>query len=282
MRALISSCEYFTRSMALPRQIENEKANPKSVTSNHSPLGGTSYYDDREDSHISRHVEEGRKRQETEDTELTNEFRKPRDLFLNVIAEFYSTCQPRLKSNELRRMLVDAASRPPTELLDHRSHNRLAEIANTLLKLAPYDPQTLSCTGLQRYMTEILPLTNWKQEAVRPGLNLILRRLDRLFNKISKKSSLRRQADWNAAANLLQDICECAAGDCVGGSGGTCSTRDHLWNPRQPPQRVWSGISHRPTHILFSCGQTCSNADASIRGPVLLGANLWRECVCFS
>lgn len=38
--------------MALPRQIENEKANPKSVTSNHSPLGGTSYYDDREDSHI--------------------------------------------------------------------------------------------------------------------------------------------------------------------------------------------------------------------------------------
>lgn len=88
MRALISSCEYFTRlaklkpqkwwnkvvhvhvvvivlsisllffpftwyrSMALPRQIENEKANPKSVTSNHSPLGGTSYYDDREDSHI--------------------------------------------------------------------------------------------------------------------------------------------------------------------------------------------------------------------------------------
>ncbi|XP_061164273.1 protein unc-80 homolog isoform X1 [Saccostrea echinata] len=209
MRALISSCEYFTRSMALPRQIENEKANPKSVASNHSPLGGTSYYDDREDSHISRHVEEGRKKQytqETEDTELTNEFRKPRDLFLTVIAEFYSTCQPRLRSNELRRMLVDAASRPPTELLDHKSHNRLAEIANTLLKLAPYDPQTLSCTGLQRYMMEILPLTNWKQEAVRPGLNLILRRLDRLFNKISKKSSLRRQADWNAAANLLQGV----------------------------------------------------------------------------
>lgn len=47
-----------------------------------------------------------------------------------------------------------------------------------------------------RYMTEILPLTNWKQEAVRPGLNLILRRLDRLFNKISKKSSLRVQLSF--------------------------------------------------------------------------------------
>lgn len=108
------------------------------------------------------------------------------------------------------------------------------------------------------------------------------------------------------------DICECAAGDCVGGSGGTCFTRDHLGNPRQPPQRVWSRISHRSTHILFSCGQTCSNADASTRGkanlilqsnssswmerfwplclnfvfffffqgPVFLGADLWRECVC--
>jgi hypothetical protein len=40
-------------------------------------------------------------------------------------------------------------------------------------------------------MLEILPITDWKQEAVRPGLNLIFRRLDRLFNKISKKSSLR-------------------------------------------------------------------------------------------
>lgn len=61
-----------------------------------------------------------------------------------------------------------------------------------------------TCTGMLkivsqislRYMTEILPLTNWKQEAVRPGLNLILRRLDRLFNKISKKSSLRVQLSY--------------------------------------------------------------------------------------
>ena len=42
-----------------------------------------------------------------------------------------------------------------------------------------------------RYMTDILPITDWSQEAVRPALNLILRRLDRLFSKISKSSSLK-------------------------------------------------------------------------------------------
>lgn len=77
------------------------------------------------------------------------------------------------------------------------------------------------------------------------------------------------------------DICECAAGDCVGGSRGTCFTRDHLGNPRQPPQRVWSRISHRSTHILFSCGQTCSNADASTRGKANLilqsNSSSWME-----
>jgi hypothetical protein len=40
---------------------------------------------------------------------------------------------------------------------------RLAEIAHTLLKLIPYDPYTLGCTGLQRYMLEILPNTDWSQ-----------------------------------------------------------------------------------------------------------------------
>ena len=34
-------------------------------------------------------------------------------------------------------------------------------------------------------MVEILPVTDWSQEAVRPALNIILRRLDRLFNKIN-------------------------------------------------------------------------------------------------
>ena len=83
---------------------------------------------------------------------------------------------------------------------------RLAEIALTLLKLAPYDPVTMACSGLQRYMLEILPNTDWSQELIRPALNLILRRLDKVFTKVSKKSALRRQLDWEAAANILKGV----------------------------------------------------------------------------
>ena len=40
-------------------------------------------------------------------------------------------------------------------------------------------------------MMDALPLIDWSQEPVRPALNLILRRLDRLFGKIAKKHNLR-------------------------------------------------------------------------------------------
>ncbi|RUS69726.1 hypothetical protein EGW08_022512 [Elysia chlorotica] len=151
-------------------------------------------------------MEEGRRKtygQEPDDLELREEFRKPRDSLLSISAEFYTRCHARLK--ELRKILADPAFRPP-ELFDNKAHNRLAEVAHTLLKLAPYDPLTMACTGLQRYMLEILPNTDWSHELIRPGLNLILRRLDRLFTKISKKSSLRRPLDWEAAANILKGV----------------------------------------------------------------------------
>ena len=38
---------------------------------------------------------------------------------------------------------------------------------------------------------DILPITDWSQESVRPALNLVLRRLERLFSKIYKKHVLR-------------------------------------------------------------------------------------------
>jgi hypothetical protein len=87
--------------------------------------------------------------------------------------------------------------RPSSTLLDTHAvrlcllAQRLAEVAHSLLKLAPYDPPTLGCKGLRTYMTEMLPLTDWSVEAVRPSINLVLRRLDRMFNKIYKATSLR-------------------------------------------------------------------------------------------
>lgn len=68
---------------------------------------------------------------------------------------------------------------------------RLAEIAHSLLKLAPYDTLTMESRGLRRYITEMLPITDWSAEAIRPALILILKRLDRMFNKIHKMPTLR-------------------------------------------------------------------------------------------
>lgn len=75
-------------------------------------------------------------------------------------------------------------------LIPPREH-RLAEIAHSLLKLAPYDTLTMESRGLRRYIMEMLPITDWSTEAVRPALILILKRLDRMFNKIHKMPTLR-------------------------------------------------------------------------------------------
>jgi len=44
-------------------------------------------------------------------------------------------------------------------------------------------------------MTNILPIVDWAAEALRPTLLGILRRLDKTFNKIYKKPSIRVSED---------------------------------------------------------------------------------------
>lgn len=85
---------------------------------------------------------------------------------------------------------------------------RLADIAHSLLKISPYDPTTMACRGLRRYMNDILPSTEWAADDMRPALTLILRRLDKTFSKIHKKASIRRNTNWVAASNLLKGVYE--------------------------------------------------------------------------
>lgn len=68
---------------------------------------------------------------------------------------------------------------------------RLADIAITLLKVSPYDPETMACKGLQRYMSHLLPATDWSNETIRQTLLSMLRRVDKMFVKIYKKASIR-------------------------------------------------------------------------------------------
>lgn len=57
--------------------------------------------------------------------------------------------------------------------------------------MSPYDPESMGCRGLQHYMSYILPAIEWTNDAMRPALVTILRRLDKVFQKISKKPSIR-------------------------------------------------------------------------------------------
>ena len=72
-----------------------------------------------------------------------------------------------------------------------RCAQRLAEMTNVLLKVAPYDKETMSCAGLRCYLLDILPIIDWTQESVRPALNLLLKRMEKVFTKLYKKPSLR-------------------------------------------------------------------------------------------
>lgn len=68
---------------------------------------------------------------------------------LSVVGEFISRSSTRLSELAKKQSMNDTKN---VELLDFKSHVRLAEIAHSLLKVSPYDPDTMACRGLQRYL----------------------------------------------------------------------------------------------------------------------------------
>ncbi|XP_046704530.1 protein unc-80 homolog isoform X4 [Silurus meridionalis] len=210
LQALLYSVETLTRPMTAPQMSRCDQGHKGGTTANHTMSGGANT---RDNLHL---LEEGQgmPREELDERIAREEFRRPRESLLNICTEFYKHCGPRLK------ILQNVAGEPRVtalELLDIKSHMRLAEIAHSLLKLAPYDTLTMESRGLRRYVTEMLPITDWSSEAVRPALILILKRLDRMFNKIHKMPTLRcarpqalysrRQVEWEAASSLIEGIC---------------------------------------------------------------------------
>lgn len=140
-----------------------------------------------------------------EDSELVRtEYRRPRDVLLSVVGDFLNRATVRL----IELSKKPNAENKPVEILDMKCHMRLADIAHSLLKVSPYDPESMACRGLQRYMQHILPRADWSDEKMRPSLITIIRRLDKVFIKIAKKPSIRRNTDWEAAAGLLKGVHE--------------------------------------------------------------------------
>uniref|UniRef100_A0A3P9LJM9 Unc-80 homolog (C. elegans) n=1 Tax=Oryzias latipes TaxID=8090 RepID=A0A3P9LJM9_ORYLA len=196
LQALLYSSEALTP-MTAPQMSRCDQGHKGGTAANHALSGGVN----RDNIHL---MEEGQgmPREELDERIAREEFRRPRESLLNICTEFYKHCGPRLK------ILQNVAGEPRVtalELLDIKSH-MLAEIAHALLKLAPYDTLTMESRGLRRYIMEMLPITDWSSEAVRPALILILKRLDRMFNKIHKMPTL-RQVEWEAASNLIEGIC---------------------------------------------------------------------------
>ncbi|CAG4970497.1 unnamed protein product [Parnassius apollo] len=148
---------------------------------------------------------------DAEDSELVRaEYRRPRDVLLSLVGEFIGRASARLlELNGSKGSGGSGGSEgKPVDLLDSKSHARLAEIAHSLLKVSPYDPESMGCRGLQRYMTLVLPAGEWAEMDLRPSLIMILRRLDKVFLKIAKKPSIRRNTDWDSAAVLLKGVYE--------------------------------------------------------------------------
>uniref|UniRef100_A0A8C2FXJ6 Unc-80 homolog (C. elegans) n=1 Tax=Cyprinus carpio TaxID=7962 RepID=A0A8C2FXJ6_CYPCA len=202
LQALLYSVEALTRPMTAPQMSRCDQGHKGATTANHTMSGGPNTRSG-DNLHL---LEEGQGilREELDERITREEFRRPRESLLNICTEFYKHCGPRLK------ILQNVAGEPRVtalELLDIKSHMRLAEIAHSLLKLAPYDTLTMESRGLRRYITEMLPITDWSAEAIRPALILILKRLDRMFNKIHKMPTLRRQVEWEAASSLIEGIC---------------------------------------------------------------------------
>ncbi|XP_075808078.1 protein unc-80 homolog isoform X5 [Microtus pennsylvanicus] len=200
LQALLYSVEVLTRPMTAPQVSRSDQGHKGTTTANHTMSSGVNT---RENLHL---LEEGQglPREELDERIAREEFRRPRESLLNICTEFYKHCGPRLK------ILQNLAGEPRVtalELLDVKSHMRLAEIAHSLLKLAPYDTQTMESRGLRRYIMEMLPITDWSAEPVRPALILILKRLDRMFNKIHKMPTLRRQVEWEPASTLIEGVC---------------------------------------------------------------------------
>ncbi|XP_023210931.1 protein unc-80 homolog [Centruroides sculpturatus] len=208
IKTLISNCEALARNYTGPqRMIDLRGSSIKNASKgacsppfeidddSHSKFMSDSYYSSRKQQQYEKEVE---------DSEMLRfEFRSPRDTLLSVVCEFYSKCSSRLA--DLSKKIPDLNNKA-TEILDVKCHLRLAEVAQSLLKVSPYDPVTMACRGLQQYMNELLPHSEWAQESMRPALIMVLRRLDKTFNKIAKKPAIRRLVDWNAARLLLKGI----------------------------------------------------------------------------
>ncbi|XP_025829365.1 protein unc-80 homolog [Agrilus planipennis] len=207
IRTLVNNCEALTKSYNGPYRSSPEHKSSSQKNYSRGPYSpGFDFEDESHSKFMSEHSRaKSMYEHNVEDSEaLRAEYRRPRDVLLSLVGEFI--CRASYRLNDIHKKNNQEGK--GIELLDVRSHIRLTDIAHSLLKVSPYDPESMGCRGLQHYMNYILPSTEWANDAMRPALVTILRRLDKVFQKICKKPSIRRNIDWDAAAGLLKGLYE--------------------------------------------------------------------------
>ncbi|XP_030758641.1 protein unc-80 homolog isoform X4 [Sitophilus oryzae] len=208
VRCLIENCSELTKFSSKRVYNGPHRSSPEHKGSSQRNFRGpySPGFDFEDDSHSKFMSEHNRTKSmyenDTENSEVQRaEYRRPRDVLLSLVGEFV------LKVNErIAEIMKKDTDGKTIEVLDCRSHVRLADIAHALLKVSPYDPESMACRGLQYYMSYVLPATDWGDDAMRPAFVTLLKRLEKVFSKIQKKPSIRRNTDWDAAAGLLKGV----------------------------------------------------------------------------
>ncbi|KAK3733911.1 hypothetical protein QZH41_000981 [Actinostola sp. cb2023] len=203
IKVLIKSSDVLTRSFvhfqtlkSMTDRTHMQHSSWQSTTSLNISKGSISSFDapqcdDDEEDGEARHgrplLERLRAQEEKNEVlEALEEYRKPRNALLVLVADYVSICTPRVE--EIRKTLPPRFVIP--DLLDDISIILLAEIMYSLMKLAVYDPVTMCSPGVQRYMLQALPLIDWLPEAIEPAVNLVLKRLSKIFDKLIQKPDL--------------------------------------------------------------------------------------------
>ncbi|XP_069357295.1 protein unc-80 homolog isoform X3 [Maniola hyperantus] len=214
IKTLVNNCEGLSKSYNGPYRTSPEHKGSSQRGCPRPPATAFMALDILDDESHSRYVSDHSRMPPvtdytgTEDSELVRaEYRRPRDVLLSLVGDFIDRATSRLMDLNGSKGSGGTEGKP-VELLDSKSHARLAEIAHSLLKVSPYDPESMGCRGLQQYMMQVLPAADWADDALKPALIMILRRLDKVFMKIAKKPSIRRNTDWDSAAILLKGIYE--------------------------------------------------------------------------
>ena len=132
-----------------------------------------------------------------------DEFRYPRNCLLNSASDFLKKC-----SHKLNEVNKKSAQEKSLDLLDQKCLIKLNEVATSMIKLAPYDMDTMQSPGLKSYMTNVFPFTDWSQVAMKPVLINFLRRLEKMMSKIHKNQKIYVSTDWSSVAAILTGLYE--------------------------------------------------------------------------